>query len=186
MDDSTVRVIAAVEAQFLMGHRIVSPSLDYDGVTITEYGWWEDEVRQALFVPLDDTWGERVLELELQGLASFSMYCAPLYWDADGTRQEIPGWQDEPREKRGEVHIYARGVLKLAALYGRPYVRHEESEALWAHWALVWTEYQARIKAHGDPGHEEKWAREYPERALYFQAQMRQMDDELEGGSADV
>ena len=145
-----------------------------DRTTITGWSWDVDQVRQHLHVPLTTLWEERILELEMQGLASFSMDVAPVTWDAQGQEQEIPGWQDEPRDKWGSVSIHPQGVLRLAQLYGRPYVRLEESPALLAHWQLVQTESAARERRLRTRWDEAQWAREWPERALLRKAQLAQ------------
>lgn len=165
MDSETMQ--AAIEAQFLMGHCV--PSHHWDGTTITDWSWDVDQVRQQLHVPLNDLWGQRVLELEVQGLATFYMYAPPVTWDEDGNESLIPGWEDEPREEWGSVSIHPRGVLRLAELYGRPYVKLEESPALLAHWQLVQAEAEARLHA---PYDEARWAREYPEKAALWQAHL--------------
>ena len=82
----------------------------------------------------------------------------------------IAGWQDEPRDRWGSVDICAQGVLKLAALYGRPYVRLHESPAVLAHWQLVQAEAQARLQAPYDAA---QWAREWPEQALLARARQQ-------------
>jgi hypothetical protein len=56
-------------------------------------------------------------------------------------------------------------VLKLATLYGRPYVRLAESPAVHAHWDVVQRESAARAQEPYDP---EQWEREWPERARAF------------------
>ena len=119
MDDQTW--IAAFEAQFLMGHSVPAPHLALDRTTITGWSWDVDQVRQALHVPANALWDERIVELEMHGLASFSMYAAPVTWDEQGQEHVIPGWQDEPSEKWGSLDITPQGVLRLAELYGRPY-----------------------------------------------------------------
>ena len=134
-----------------------------------------DEVRQQLHVPLDALWEQRVLELEMHGLASFSFYVPPITYDEDGNEYEIPGWQDEPREHWGSVNIHAPEVLKLADLYGRPYVRLEESRALFAHWQLVQAESEARLHAPHDIA---QWEREWQEHAMVFRAKWAQAEDE--------
>ena len=68
MDDQTWT--AAFEAQFLMGHVVPSPHTAMDRRTITGWSWDVDQVRQALHVPANSLWDERVLELEANGLAS--------------------------------------------------------------------------------------------------------------------
>lgn len=175
MDHSLVK--AAIEAQFLMGHRVPNMSVDAGGKHVTDWHWDVDLVRQQLYVPLNNLWDARILELERQGLTSFAYYTAPKdeAWDA--------AFENEPRENLGSVDIYARGVLKLADLYGRPYVRYGESPALFAHWELVQTEMIARLKA---PMDEEKFAREYPERARHFRTWLQEDEDGLEERDDDV
>ena len=168
MDDQTWT--AAFEAQFLMGHCVPSAHLAHDRATITNWSWDADQVRQQLSVPLTALWDERVLELEMQGMASFSMHVAPVTWDEHGQEQEIPGWRDEPREKWGSVDILPQGVIRLAALYGRPYVKLEESRAVLAHWQLVQAECAAREQRLEMGWDEAQWAREWPERALMYKA----------------
>jgi len=182
MEYETMR--AAIEAQLLMRHCGPSPHLSSDGARIVDYSWDVDHVRQALHVPLDALWDERVLELEMQGLASFCLHSPPVTWDDDGTEHEIPSWRDEPREEWGTLSLYARGVLRLAELYGRPYVRVSESPALIAHWHLVEAESAARHSAPYDP---EKRAREWPEREILWQAWLaehkRRWDDDAGAGN---
>ena len=108
-------------------------------------------------MPLNALWDERILELEAHGLARFTLYSA-------AATHATPGWRDELRETWGTVDIAARGVdiaargvLRLAELYGRPYVRLEESPALLAHWQVVWAESEARLHASRD---EAQWERE--------------------------
>ena len=132
-----------------------------------------DQVRQALHVPLNALWEQRVLEVEMQGLATFTFAVAPVTYEADGTRHEIPGWQDQPRDQWGSVGIHPRGVLRLADLYGRPYVRMEESPALRKHWCLLQAESETRLHT---PYDQEQWAREWPERAMLFNARLTQME----------
>ena len=146
-----------------------------DRTTITAWSWEVDVVRQQLHVPLNALWEERVFTLEMQELASFSFHAAPVTWDEQGNEHEIPGWQDEPRERWGSVDIFPRGVLRLAELYGRPYVRLEESPAVFTHWRLVQTESEARLHT---PHDEAQWAREWPERALLWKARMAQQERE--------
>jgi len=162
---------AAIEAQLLMGHCAPAAHVAMDRRTVTGWSWDVDQVRQQLHVPLNTLWEQHVLALEMQGLASFSFYTTPYTYDEEGQGQEIPGWQDEPREQWGSVGIHARGVLRLAELYGRPYVRLEESPAVLAHWQLVQAESAARLHAlPRDAAHEAQWAREWPERARLWQA----------------
>ena len=151
---------AAIEAQFLMGYWPPSPHMAMDRKAIVNWSWGVDQVRKHLHVPLNDLWEQRVLELEAQGLASFTLYSA-------AATRERPGWRDEPREKWGTVDISARGVLKLATLYGRPYVRLEESPALLAHWQLVQGASEARLHTPHDPV---QWEREWPEQAILWKA----------------
>jgi hypothetical protein len=134
---------AAIEAQFLMGHCVPGTTRDENN-TITAWSWDVDQVRQQLAVPLNALWEEWVFELELQGLASFIFYTEPVEWDEEGNEREVPGWEDEPRDNWGFVSIHPDGILRLAELYGRPYVRLEESPALLAHWQLVQAECEAR------------------------------------------
>ena len=169
---------ALFEAQFLMGHRPANEHRDHDRRTILRYSWNVDQVRQALPVPLTALWGERMLTLEMQGLASFSVYCAPVYHDDDGVEHEIEGWQDQPRDDWGEVNVHPQGVLRLAEWYGRPYVRFHESPALVAHWRLVQAETAARLHVCHD---EERFAREWPERWAAWQAYNQKFGDEHGG-----
>jgi hypothetical protein len=162
---------AAMEAQFLMGHIVPNPHVAIDRRTIETWSWEEDSVRQALHVPLNTVWEQRVLELEVHGLASFAYGAPPVTHDAAGNAHEIPGWEDMPRDQWGSVSIHPAGVLTLATLYGRPYVRLEESPAVRAHWQMVQRECKARLQA---PHDEETWAREYPERALHLKASQEQ------------
>jgi hypothetical protein len=148
---------AAIEAQMLMGHWVPAQHMALDRRTIVGWSWEVDTVRQQLHVPYTDGWDAHVFALEQQGLASFSFYAAP----------QTDAWQDEPRERWGSVGIHPEGVLKLAALYGRPYVRLEESPALLAHWQLVQAESDARLRT---PIDEAQWAQEWPERALLRKA----------------
>ena len=145
-----------------MGHCVPAVHTAMDRTTITNWSWDADQVRQHLSVPLTALWDERILELEMQGLASFSVYAAPVTWDAQGQEHEIPGWQDDPREKWGSVDIHPAGVLRLAELYGRPYVKQAESPALLAHWRLVQAECAARERRLGMGWDETQWAREWP------------------------
>jgi hypothetical protein len=83
---------------------------------VTNVLWEETLVRQRLNAPFDDLWEQRVLELEAHGLASFT-YVAEL-WDKDEDGNPPPGWEDTiVREDWGTLHIYPRGVLRLAELY---------------------------------------------------------------------
>ena len=176
MDDHTWT--AAIEAQFLMGHRVPAAHMALDRTTITGWSWDVDEVRQALHVPADELWDERVLALEMHGLASFSMDVAPVTWDTEENAHEIPGWQDEAREKWGSLDIHAAGVLRLAELYGRPFVKLEESPALLAHWRLVQEESDARLRRLGRGYDQAQWEREWPERAMLHKALMAQWEHE--------
>src|SRR6266699_4964674 len=97
MDDQLVT--AAIEAQFLMGHCVAAAHMAMDRTTVTDWSWDVDAVRQHLHVPLNALWEQRVFELEVQGLATFTFAVAPVTYDEDGNEHEIPGWQDEPREK---------------------------------------------------------------------------------------
>jgi hypothetical protein len=167
VDDETMK--AAIEAQFLMGHYAPAQHMAMDRTTIVAWSWDVDTVRQQLHVPCNDTWEQRVFDLEVHGLASFSFYAAPVTYDEEGTAHELPGWQDEPRERWGSVGIHPAGVLRLAEIYQRPYVRREESPALLAHWQLVQQESEARLRA--QPWQDEaQWAREWPERAFLRKA----------------
>ena len=74
MDDALYT--AAMEAQFVMGHTVPNPHVAMDRSTIVTWSWDEDQVRQALCVPLNTVWEQRVLELEVHGLASFGRWCA--------------------------------------------------------------------------------------------------------------
>jgi hypothetical protein len=168
----------AIEAQFLMGHCVPSAHMAMDRTTITSWSWDVDQVRQHLHVPLNALWEQRILELEMQGLATVSFAVAPVTTDAAGRTQEIPGWQDTPLEHWGSVDIHPRGVLRLADLYERPYVRLEESPALLTHWELVQAESQARLHQPHDPA---QWAREWPERAMHWKAQVAQLEEQEEG-----
>ena len=168
---------AAIEAQFLMGHCVPAGHMSMDRTTIVDWSWDVDIVRQQLHVPLNALWDERVLELEAQGLASFCLYSAPVTWDEQGNESVTPGWEDEPRENWGTVDISARGVLRLAELYGRPYVKLAESPALLAHWRLVLGESEARLHA---PHNEAQWAREYPEKAAIWKAHQAELFRKME------
>lgn len=172
---------AAIEAQFLMGHCVAAGHLSMERTSIVGWSWDVDEVRQHLGVPADALWDQRILALEAQGLASFCFYVAPVTRDAQGTAHEIPGWQDQPREEWGSVGIHPRGVLRLAELYGRPYVKLEESPALLAHWQLVQGESEARLHA---PRDEAQWEREWPERAALWKAQQAEYWRRQEEGDA--
>jgi hypothetical protein len=136
---------ATLEAQFLMGHCV--PCKDLYAAC---WSWDVDQVRQQLAIPWDTRWDEHVGDLEVQGLVTFCLYAEPPV-----------GWEDEPREHYGSLFIHAAGVLRLAAIYGRPYVRLHESSALLAHWCLVEAEAVARLRAPYEPG---RWEREWPER----------------------
>jgi len=165
MDTETMK--AAVEAQFLMGHCVPSRHIGEEGTIITNWSWDEDQVRQALHVPLNALWEQRVLELEMNGLAVFSFDMAPVTWDAQGNEHESPDWRDQPREEWGSIGIFPAGVLRLAAWYKRPAIRWYESPTLIAHWKLVQHESEARLHA---PLDEARWAREYPEKAIMWKA----------------
>lgn len=167
-DTATIRArfIAAVEAQMLMGHVPANRTICPDG-TVLDWSWDSDQVRQALYVPRDSLWQERVFVLEATGLAQFSVYCAPLEYDDDGQEiGEIPGWRDEPREKWGSLSITGEGVLRLATQYSRPYVKLAKSPAVLAHWTLVQEETAQRIRSMG-PETEERLTEEWPERTWY-------------------
>jgi len=172
----------ALEAQFVMGHCAPSRHVGRDPSTVSDaeqttlaWAWDADEVRQALHVPANAVWDQRVLELEINGLAEFVLDMEPITWDAEGTETVIPGWRDEPRERWGYVDVYAPGVLRLAELYGRPYVRVTESPALLAHWRLVHAENHPKPRAILD---EAQWAREWPEQAILWQAKLKALHDE--------
>lgn len=175
MDYETMK--AAIEAQFLMGHCVPAGHLAMDRTTITDWSWDVDQVRQQLHVPLNDLWDQRVLELEAHGLATFTFYAAPITHDEEGNPHEIPGWQDAPREEWGSVNIHPRGVLRLSELYGRPYVKFEESAALLAHWQFMQAESEARLHA---PRDEAQWAREWPEQAARWKTQQAEYWRQLE------
>ena len=132
-------------------------------------------MRQALHVPLDTLWDERVLALEMAGLAVFCLHTAPLEVDEQGAEREIPGWRDQPRDQWGTLSVSAPAVLRLAALYGRPVVRAHESPAVLVHWELVQREAQARLTA---PHDEARWQREWPERYARFKAWEQAAGDE--------
>jgi hypothetical protein len=140
----------AIEAQMLMGHCVPSACMALDRTTILDWSWDVDQVRLQLYVPRNDLWGQRVLELEVQGLVSFTLYSA-------AGCEAHPGWEDEPRETWGTIDISARGVLRLAELYGRPYVKLEESPAVLAHWQRVQAEATTRLHA---PLDEARWEQE--------------------------
>ena len=143
MDDELMH--AAIEAQWLMGPCVPCAQMALDRTTITDWSWEEEQVRQALDVPATDAvWDERVLALEAQGLASFSVYAAPLTRAADGTEHELPGWRDQPREDWGAVGIHPEGVLRLAALYGHP-PGPVDASTLLAHWQGVQAASAARL-----------------------------------------
>lgn len=169
-DTDLATITAALEAQFLMGHWAPGVHVDVTRQRILNWSWDADIVRQQIHVPANAEWDERVLHLEAEGLATFSFYMAPIASDAQGNEYEYPGWQDEPRDRWGSVDIGARGVLKLAELYGRPYVRLHESPAVLAHWKLVQAETQARLMASHDPA---QWEREWPEQALLWRARLQ-------------
>jgi hypothetical protein len=161
-----------LEAQFLLRHRVPSAHPDRHpndpAARILAYAWEEDLVRRALAVPLDDRWQEHLLALELAGLAVFCMHAAPVTWDEEGTAQEVPGWQDQPREHWGSLSIFPAGVLRLATAYGRPYVTYAQApEVLVEHWRLVQEEGTARLHAPHDMG---RWQQEFPEDYAVFQA----------------
>lgn len=174
------RLKAAIEAQFLMGHAVPSPHTNQDRTAIVDFSWEEDQVRQALHVPLTDLWGQRVLELEMQGLATFCCHTQPVRYDDNWNEiGEIPGWRDMPRSEWGTVSIHPPGVLKLATLYSRPYVTFDQaSTVLLAHWTLVEAEAEARLHA---PHDEARWAREWPERALLWKARQAQWEADADG-----
>ena len=179
MDYKTMK--AAIEAQFLMGYWPANPYMAMDRTPITDWSWDVDLVRQQLHVPCNSLWDKRVLELEVQGLASFCLHAAPVTWDEQGNEHEIPSWRDDPREEWGSVGIHPRGVLRLAELYGRPYVKLEESPALLAHWQLVQAESNARLHA---PHDKDQWEREWPERAILWKAREAEYWRQLEEGDA--
>jgi hypothetical protein len=163
----------AIEAQFVMRHEVGAYHTSLDRTTIENYSWTADQVRVALHVPLNDLWDARLFELECQGLAFFSMDAPPVYWDEEGTEHLIDGWEDQPREHFGSLGLYAAGVLRMADLYHRPYVTCHQSNAPVRHWELVREEIAARLQA---PHDEEKWEREFPERALAMKAWQAQYD----------
>jgi hypothetical protein len=171
MTDEVMR--AAIEAQFCMGHVGASIHTSMDRTTVENYSWDVDQVRQALHVPLTPLWEERVFDCELQGLASFCFNVAPYFYDNDRVEHEIPGWRDEPRDNWGSLSIHPAGILRLATLYGRPYVRLHESHALIEHWKLVCDESEARTKAPLDEG---KWQREWPERYAAWKARLAELE----------
>jgi hypothetical protein len=162
---------AAIEAQFLMGHCVPAFHVGDDQQTIVDCSWDVDQVRQQLHVPADALWDERVLALEVEGLAHFSFYTTPVTYDEHGQAHEIPGWRDQPREHWGSLSVYAAGVLRLSVYYGRPYVRyHQAPDVLFDHWRLVQEEATARLHAPHDMA---RWQREFPEDYVVFQAQTR-------------
>jgi hypothetical protein len=171
MDDETLK--AAIEAQFLMGHCVPLVHVAMDRTTVTAWSWDVDQVRQQLQVPLNTMWEQYIFELEIKGLATFTFGVAPVTYDEQGHQHEIPGWHDQPRENWGSVSLYPRGVLRLADLYGRPYVRVDESPALVAHWHVVQAESEARLQT---PYDQEQWAREWPEQTLLFHARLAQRE----------
>ena len=174
MDSETMQ--AAIEAQCLMGYRPANPHMAMDRTIIVAWSWDVDQVRQQLHVPCNALWDERILALEAQGLASFTLYSA-------AATHTSPGWRDDPREEWGTVNLHARGVLRLAELYGRPYVRLEESPALLAHWQLVQAESAARLRA----GHDKaQWEREWPEQAARWKAWQAEYWRQLKEGGADA
>ena len=132
-----------------------------------------DALAIVKFFTPDSSWTWYASEFDGDDL--FSGYGAPVAYDEDGQAHEIPGWQDhQPREQWGSVDIPPAGVLRLAQLYGRPYVRLEESPALLAHWQLVQTESAARERRLEMGWDEAQWAREWPERAMLRQARLAQ------------
>ena len=159
--------LEAIEAQFLMGHWPASAHLSRDRKTIENWSWDVDHVRQQLHVPANALWDERVLSLEMQGLATFTWHAAPVTHDEDGNEHVMPGWEDDPREEWGSLSIHPHGVLRLAEQYGRSYVRCKESPALLAHWQLVQAESAARLHTPYNPV---QWEREWPERAILWKA----------------
>ena len=112
MDTQTMK--DAKQAYALMGDPFCTEHAE-DG-TVTNVLWEEALVRQRLNVPLDDLWDQRVLELEAHRMASFTYVAEPGEEDEDGN--PLPGWEDTTiREDWGNLHIYPRGVLRLAELY---------------------------------------------------------------------
>lgn len=148
--------IATIEAQFVMGHCAPCAHVSMDRRTVETYSWDVDVVRQALHVPLDDLWEERVLAIEHAGLTSLS--------SLSGLG---PSSEHAPRESWAELSIQPHGVLQLAALYGRAIVRHADSPAVLQHWRLVQAEAAARL---AQPLDEARFAREFPERHRQWKA----------------
>jgi hypothetical protein len=112
MDTQTME--DARQAYALMGDPSCTEHAE-DG-TVTNVVWEEALVRQRLTAPLDDLWEQLVLELEAHGLASVTYMVAP--WEVDEDGNLLPGWEDRTvREDWGTLHIYPRGVLRLAELY---------------------------------------------------------------------
>jgi hypothetical protein len=183
MADETMK--AALEAQWLMGHCDPQPHHDPTGMymddheylhvhpdcPIIDWSWEADEVRQQLHVPLNALWHERVMALMAQALAEpFLRIGEPWTYDSEGNMVQIPQWEDTVAiEDWTQISIFARGVLTLATLYGRPYVRFEESPALLAHWQLVQAEAAAqRHRRNAGDYSEAQYAEEYPEKAVLF------------------
>ena len=164
-----------MEAQFVMGHAVPGVSFDRTHTAVVGYSWDVDQVRQALSVPLDALWSTRILELEGQKLVSFCFHVAPVTYGEDGVEQVIPGWEDEPREKWGSFSVSPEGVLLLARLYNRPYVRYHESQALYQHWMLTQELCAARCRQAYDP---ETFTREYPEDAALWRWREAMLQDE--------
>jgi hypothetical protein len=172
---------AAIEAQWLMGHCAPAAHVAMESRAITGYSWGVDEVRVQLAVPHTALWEQRIRALELHNLASFTCESAPVSRDAEGPEHACPGWADAPREPWGSVGIHPLGVLTLADLSLRPYVRLEDSPAVRAHWDLVQAESAARLHTPHDPA---QWAREWPEQATLFTAWEAQYAHELGAGNA--
>ena len=122
MDYETMK--AAIEAQFCIGHFVPSPYWEGKIPTHTNWSWPVDAVRQQLHVPANTLWDERIMALVSQGQATYALsFGEPWTYDEAGNMVTIPNWRDTvPFEEWAEIAIYARGVLWLATLYGRPYV----------------------------------------------------------------
>jgi hypothetical protein len=84
--------------------------------TVTNVVWEEALVRHRLTASPDDLWDQRMFELQAHGLASYFYAAEP--WDIDEDGNPLPGWEDRTVcEDWGTLHIYPRGVLRLAELY---------------------------------------------------------------------
>ena len=176
MDSATL--VMAIEAQFLMRFERGAAHASADRQSITNYSWDEDIVRQALHVRLDDTWLARVAALESLHLAGLCMFAAPVTHDEDGTEHVIEGWEDAPRGTWGDTYIFAEGVLRLAELYGRPYVRYTQLPAvLLDHWTLLEREAEAWRQQGWD---EERFRREWPEEAKRREEERAAWEEERE------